>query len=63
MMLCDCIRCHRSLLVTVLKVGTIAVFKDSLVNLIGRSLSHDLIQIAEVKDNCIVRLLVSRDIH
>ena len=43
---------------TVLKVATVAVFKDALVNLIGRPLSHDLIQVAEVKDSCIVRLLV-----
>ena len=43
---------------TVLKVVTIAVLKDAIVDLIGRPLSHDLIQIAETSDNCIVRLLV-----
>ena len=43
---------------TVPKVSTVAVFKDALVDLIGRPLSHDLIQIAEIKDNTIIRVLV-----
>ena len=44
-----------------LKVATIAVFKDALTDLIGRPLSHDLIQIAEIKENSIVRILVRND--
>ena len=48
---------------TVLKVVTVAVFKDALIDLIGRPLSHDLIQIAEINDNCIVRILVYRCIR
>lgn len=43
---------------TVLKVVTVAVLKDAIINLIGRPLSHDLIQLAEVKDNCLFRMLV-----
>ena len=42
----------------VLKVVTVATLKDAVVNLIGRPLSHDLIQLAEVKDNCVFRMLV-----
>ena len=42
----------------VLKNVTVALFKDALVDLIGQPLSHDLIQLAEVKDNCIIRMLV-----
>ena len=43
---------------TVLKDATVGVFKDALAGLIGQPLSHDLVQLAEVKDNCIVRILV-----
>ena len=43
---------------TVSKLETVAVFKTAVINLIGRPLSHDLVQIAEVKDNTIVRILV-----
>ena len=43
---------------TVSKLETIVVFKKALVDLIGRPLSNDLVQIAEIKDNSIVRVLV-----
>jgi hypothetical protein len=45
--------------VTVSKIATIAVFKRALVDLIGRPLSNDLVQIAEIKENTIIRVLVS----
>jgi ubiquitin C-terminal hydrolase len=45
------------LLVTVSKIATIAVFKRALVDLIGRPLSNDLVQIAEIKENTIIRVL------
>ena len=46
------------LLVTVLKHVAVKEFKEALADLIGQNLSSDLIQLAEIKDNCIVRILV-----
>ena len=44
---------------TVLKHVTCGEFKDALIALIGQSLSRDLVQIAEVRDSTIIRVLVS----
>ena len=49
------------LLVTVLKHVAVKEFKEALADLIGQNLSSDLIQLAEIKDNCIVRILVLLD--
>ena len=43
---------------TVLKHVSVKEVKTALADLIGQNLNFDLIQLAEVKDNYIVRILV-----